>query len=45
MKEKIKENLLSLLITKDTNVRRGISNLIAVIASIEIPRNEWPTII
>ena len=36
---------MMMLITKDINLRRLISNLIAVIATIEIPRNEWEKII
>jgi len=34
-----------LLVTNDTSVRRSVSNLIAVISAIEIPRKEWQTII
>ena len=45
MKMEIKKKLVMLMITKDMSLRRLISNLIAVIATIEIPRKEWETLI
>ena len=44
-KENIKEALLQSLADKSTVVRNQISNLIASIAAIEIPRGEWGTLI
>ena len=44
-KENIKEALLQSLADKSTVVRNQISNLIATIAAIEIPRGEWGTLI
>ena len=45
LKTQMKEAFLGTLASSQKTVRSSVANLIAAIASIEIPRNEWPTLL
>lgn len=45
VKSKIKETCITCLLSNDSNISNAISQLIASIAIIELPRNEWPELI
>ena len=45
LKAQMKEAFLSALGSDEKLVRNAVANVIASIAAVEIPRNEWPQLI
>lgn len=44
-KTKIKETAVAALLSNDDKIASAVPQLVAAIATIELPRNEWPTLI